>query len=73
MLAWCLHSPLWFMGFRFPLHSQTPVTMFHDLFIHVMYIKICVCVRLPIFPFFSVDSDDSASSDDSDDSDDFFF
>ena len=49
------------------------MTMFHDLFIHVMYIKICVCVRLPVFPFFSVDSDDSASSDDSDDSDDFFF
>ena len=38
------------------------MTRFHDLFIHVMYIKICVCVRLPVFPFFSDDSDDSVFS-----------
>ena len=68
MLAWCLHSPLWFEGFRFPLHSQTPVTRFHDLFIHLLNIKICV--RLPVFPFVSDDSDDSVFCDDSDD---FFF
>ena len=30
------HSPFLFMGFRFPLHSQPPLPMFHDLFFHEM-------------------------------------
>ena len=58
MLAWCLHSPFWFMGFRFPLHSQTPVT---SPFMKCLSKQ--VCARLPVFPFFSDDSDSVDSND----------
>ena len=37
MLARCLHSPLLVLGFRFPLHSQPPLTIFHDFFFHEMF------------------------------------